>query len=161
MLRYLLTFSAPPYTLAALRWNRGSVKEHIQEYHTVEPLHRILAKAPSFGLYLDHIPCIFEKSDPCYAKKMHFFENATKFLIAGTSLYTPTEFSKGRMDPRVGSGHNLAGFWRVESGQHFENILVPAVLSPSVDPYLMRGLTNTVYYYYYLGFFSFLLIISW
>ena len=26
MLRYLLTYSAPPYTLAALRWNRGRIQ---------------------------------------------------------------------------------------------------------------------------------------
>ena len=72
----------------------------------------------------------------------------------------PTELSKGRMDPRVGSGHDFAGFWLVESGQHFS---VPAVLSPSVDPYLMRGLTNTVYYHTTTisDLFSFLLIISW
>ena len=31
---------------------------------------------------------------------------------------TGTELSTGRMDPRVGSGHDFAGFWRVGSGQH-------------------------------------------
>ena len=29
------------------------------------------------------------------------------------------ELSTGRMDPRVGSGHDFAGFWRVGLGQHF------------------------------------------
>ena len=28
-----------------------------------------------------------------------------------------TELSTGRMDPRVGSGHDFAGFWRVGSGR--------------------------------------------
>ena len=56
--------------------SRKGLIAYIQEYHTVEPLHQILAKAPSFGLYLDHIMCIFlKKGDPCYAKmhslKMH------------------------------------------------------------------------------------------
>ena len=32
---------------------------------------------------------------------------------------TISELSTGRMDPRVGSGHDFAGFWRVGSGQHF------------------------------------------
>ena len=27
--------------------------------------------------------------------------------------------STGRMDPRVGSGHDFAGYWRVGSGQQF------------------------------------------
>jgi len=30
-----------------------------------------------------------------------------------------TELSTGRMDPRVGSGHDFAGFWQVGLGQHF------------------------------------------
>ena len=29
------------------------------------------------------------------------------------------ELSTGRMDLRVGSGHDFAGFWRVGSSQHF------------------------------------------
>ena len=71
MLRYLLTYSAPPYTLAAQDGIEEGSKEHIQEYHTVEPLHQILAKAPSFGLYLDHITCIFEKRRSMLRQKMH------------------------------------------------------------------------------------------
>ena len=31
-------------------------------------------------------------------------------------LFRP-ELSTGRMDPRVGSGHDFAGFWRVGSGR--------------------------------------------
>ena len=30
-----------------------------------------------------------------------------------------SELSTGRMDPRVGSGHDFAEFWQVWSGQHF------------------------------------------
>ena len=111
--------------VAALRWNRGRIQRAYSGVpYTVEPLHQILAKAPSFGLYT--ISRVFlKKSDLCHAEKNAFFENAPKLLIAGTSLWTPTELSKGRMDPRVGSGHDFAEFWRVESGQHFENISVP------------------------------------
>ena len=31
--------------------------------------------------------------------------------------YERTELSTCRIDPRVGSGHKFAGFWRVESGR--------------------------------------------
>ena len=61
----LLTYSAPPYTLAALRWNRGRVRRAFSGEPYSWTLHWILAKALSFGLYLDHFTCIFEKkSDP-------------------------------------------------------------------------------------------------
>ena len=50
-------------------------------------------------------------------EKIILFESSymTSYL---TSIDT-TELSTGRMDPRVGSGHDFAGFWRVGSGQHF------------------------------------------
>ena len=41
-----------------------------------------------------------------------------------------------------------------------ENILVPAVLSASVDPNLMKGLTSALYYYiYYIRLFNQLLLL--
>ena len=42
-----------------------------------------------------------------------------------------TELSTGRMDPRVGSGHDFAGFWarRVGSGQHFEFVSFLLIIS--------------------------------
>ena len=62
-------------------------KEHIQEYHTVEPLPQILAKAQSFGsYYLDHITCIFEKRLIHANPKNAFFKNSPKLLIAEASL---------------------------------------------------------------------------
>ena len=32
-------------------------------------------------------------------------------------VWEKSELSTGRMDPRVGSGHDFAGFWRVGSGR--------------------------------------------
>ena len=34
-------------------------------------------------------------------------------------LYFEPELFTGRIDPRVWSGHDFAGFWWVELGQHF------------------------------------------
>ena len=39
------------------------------------------------------------------------------------------ELSTGRMDPRVGSGHDFAGFWWVGSGQHFGLISFLLIIS--------------------------------
>ena len=80
-------YNAPPYSHAGIE--KGS-KEHIQEYHTVGPLHQILANDPSFGLYLDHITCFFEKDDSCILRKKCILLKCTKMVgIAGASLQTP------------------------------------------------------------------------
>ena len=38
-------------------------------------------------------------------------------MLFGFGYYMSTEFSTGRMDPRVGSGHDFDNFWRVGLGR--------------------------------------------
>ena len=51
--------------------------------------------------------------------KVFFIDTLTQLCTALQMIVTGSELSTGRMDPRVGSGHDFAGFWRVGSGQHF------------------------------------------
>ena len=39
------------------------------------------------------------------------------------------------MDPRVGSGHDFAGFWGVGSGQHFGFFNILLIISRFLDRY--------------------------
>ena len=55
------------------------------------------------------------------------------------SVSVASELSTGRMDPRVGSGHDFAGFWRVGLGQHF------GFLSFFTDYFLVPESSNTAF----------------
>ena len=71
MLCYLLTYSAPSILPSCFKLeSRKGPKDIFRGTNTVEPLHQILAKAPSLGLYLDHITCIFEKRRFMLRQKM-------------------------------------------------------------------------------------------
>ena len=77
-----------------------------------------------------------------------FFENAQKVLIADFAL-DPNRVVQGSDGPagRVGSGHDFAGFWQVESGQHFEIISVPAA------PFC-GSISNEINFYYHFKSFN-------
>ena len=51
--------------------------------------------------------------------KFYAINNIGKLMLCRKSNYGRSELSTGRMNPRVGSGHDFAGFWRVGSGRHF------------------------------------------
>ena len=53
-----------------------------------------------------------------------------------------SELSTGLMDPRVGSGHDYTGFWRVGSGQHFGLFTFLLIISW----YLNRYESSNTYY---------------
>ena len=50
------------------------------------------------------------------------------------SLGVP-ELSTGRMEPRVGSGHDFPGFWRVGSGQNFGLFSFSLIISWFLNQY--------------------------
>ena len=60
--------------------------------------------------YFPDTPCMYN---------IHDFANVLIYIYVVFVSVARSELSTGRMDPRVGSGHDFAGFWRVGSGQHF------------------------------------------
>ena len=50
----------------------------------------------------------------CESKSLTFNKKLIQWNFIVSQVLGP-ELSTGRMDPRVGSGHGLAGFWRVGS----------------------------------------------
>ena len=71
--------------------------------------------------------------------------NTVTNMNSGTDMDTgmvTAELSTGRMDPRVGSGHDFAGFWRVGSGQHFGFIIFSLIIYWYLNRY---GSSNTTF----------------
>ena len=82
-------YSAPPYSLACFKLElRKGPKSIIRgTMHIVEPIHQILAKAPSFGLYLNHITCFFFWKKVIHDAKKCIILKCTK--IAGSWGFSP------------------------------------------------------------------------